>query len=505
MLLRNDIDTAFRVGQILSMLQSAATGFFLVDERYRVLLFNEAAPALYKRLTSGELYEGIDFVSLFVEEGKETVRFAIDAAFAGEVTEYEVKHTHPSDGWIKVRYNPSYHEGKCTGVCVTIDDITAKKNLEEKAHRRELKFLSLFHSSGIGMSLVSVEGKLMDVNPALEGIMGYSRQELLHLSFQEITHPSDVEKEMALDGKLLAREIDNYQLEKRYYHKNGSIVWVILTTSLVWKADGTPDFFIGQAVDITAVKMMVKELEAKNNALDFAAHDLDQRIQQLEEFTHMAGHNLRGSVANISSMANMMGQMDAEELPGWLDKLQLTANTLMATLNDLLQFSQVKLAAGVQSEDCNIKAMCEELLAELTALDALQEATVRYDLGYPILLYPKIYLQSILYNLLSNAFKYRRQDIPLAITIKTDISNGRRRLSISDNGTGFDMKQHKDSLFKLNSTFHKGYNSKGIGLFITKIQVEKLGGAISAESLPNKGATFSILFKLQDDIAPGSV
>jgi PAS domain S-box-containing protein len=478
-----------------SLLQATTTGFYLLNRHCQVLFFNQAAVTLYKKITGCALYEGLDFVSQIAEERKSVVKNAVDSVFSGQITEYETKYLKPEKGWIKVRYSPAHNaEKECIGVCLTIDDITAKKELEEEALQRESKFHGIFHFSGIGMALVSTEGKLLDVNPALEKLWGYSREELLRLSFQEITHPDDLGQDLEYIKQLLEGEIESYQMENRYYHKNGSVVWGMLTVSLVRQAGGKPDFLTGQVIDISPVKAMINELEAKNNSLDFAAHDLEQKIQQLEEFTYMVGHNLRGPAANISVMADLIKQSSPEELPAWLDRLQQTANSLLSTLTELLTYSQVKLEAGTNYEECDIKAISGDAMAQVAGADILHGVTINYELGFTVVMYPKIYLKSILYNLLSNAVKYRKKDAHLNITVKTDELAGRKRLQISDDGIGFDAKKNRDKIFKLNSTFHKGYNSKGIGLFITKAQVEKLGGSISVQSMPEEGTTFSIIF-----------
>src|ERR1700740_3503210 len=115
MMLNSD-DPGHQVRLLHSMLEATSTGFFLLDEQHRVMLFNRAAPAVYKKGTEGELYTGLDLVSHIIDERKDTVRNAIDKAFRGGVTEYEIKHPNPARGWIKVRYSPASFAGMPTGV-----------------------------------------------------------------------------------------------------------------------------------------------------------------------------------------------------------------------------------------------------------------------------------------------------------------------------------------------------------------------------------------------------
>jgi PAS domain S-box-containing protein len=121
-------------------------------------------------------------------------------------------------------------------------------------------FQSAFEHAAIGMALVSPEGKWLRVNRSICQITGYSEAELLKRTFQDITHPDDLDLDLANVKKILAGEIQTYQMEKRYFHKNGSIVWVLLSVSLVRNQSGEPLFFIGQIQDITRHKASERQL-----------------------------------------------------------------------------------------------------------------------------------------------------------------------------------------------------------------------------------------------------
>jgi PAS domain S-box-containing protein len=121
-------------------------------------------------------------------------------------------------------------------------------------------FQSAFEFAAIGMALVSPEGKWLRVNRSICEITGYSEAELLERTFQDITHPDDLDADLANVEKMLAGTIDTYQMEKRYLHKNGSIVWVLLSVSLVRNKSGEPLFFISQIQDITRQKASEQQL-----------------------------------------------------------------------------------------------------------------------------------------------------------------------------------------------------------------------------------------------------
>ncbi|WP_174405840.1 diguanylate cyclase [Desulfovibrio subterraneus] len=127
----------------------------------------------------------------------------------------------------------------------------------------DILFSSAFHYAAIGMAIVSLEGGWLKVNKALCNIIGYSQDELMSKTFQDITHPDDLDEDLRLVHQLLAGEIETYQLEKRYFHKQGHIVHILLSVSLVKNKDGSPRFFISQIQDITRQKTLEMELETK--------------------------------------------------------------------------------------------------------------------------------------------------------------------------------------------------------------------------------------------------
>jgi PAS domain S-box-containing protein len=121
-------------------------------------------------------------------------------------------------------------------------------------------FQSAFQFAAIGMALVSPEGKFLRVNHSVCEITGYSETELLARRFQDITHPDDLDLDLANVRKMLEGEIKTYQMEKRYFHKDGSIVWVLLSVSLVHNKSGAPLFFISQIQDVTHRKQSDQQL-----------------------------------------------------------------------------------------------------------------------------------------------------------------------------------------------------------------------------------------------------
>jgi PAS domain S-box-containing protein len=184
------------------------------------------------------------------------VRCHYDRALSGQRDRYERRLEHgqtPRD--ILVELVPDVRQdGQVAGIFIGASDITARRRDEQALRESEARFHSAFDFAAIGMALVSREGRWLQVNRALCDIVGYTEQELLGLTFQQITHPDDLASDLEFVRRLLAGEIDTYQMEKRYLHKQGHIVWVLLSVSLVRDKDQGPVNFISQIQDIALRK-----------------------------------------------------------------------------------------------------------------------------------------------------------------------------------------------------------------------------------------------------------
>ncbi len=130
---------------------------------------------------------------------------------------------------------PLYDEqGTISGITCASVDISDRKRMEEALRESEENFRAIFDQAAVGIAQVDLEGWFIQVNPALAKLTGYSSAELLTMRFQQITHADDLEKDLNFMQQLLSQEIDSFALEKRYIHKDGSVVWVNLTSSLVF-------------------------------------------------------------------------------------------------------------------------------------------------------------------------------------------------------------------------------------------------------------------------------
>lgn len=384
-------------------------------------------------------------------------------------------------------------------------DDTARVMAQEALKTSQETFASAFDYSGIGMALVSPEGNWLDVNKVLCDLTGYTKEELMELTFHDITYPDDLELDVAHVRKMLRREISTYNMEKRYVSKGGKIVLVSLTVSAVWGSDNVLKFFIAQVVDITQRHELELELKRKNASLEATKSSLINKINQLEELNHIIAHNLRGPAGNIRMMAEALmadrgakiadtenpftGLFTDEEGLGIIFESSVS---LMNSLSTLMEIAEIQLNKEVPFNDCEVSEIIAEVKQQLHGIIYEKRAEIIEDIAVPVIRYPKAFMENILYNLISNALKYNRPEIPPVITISTTINDGKIRIIVKDNGLGIDLAKYGADVFKLNKVFHEGYDSKGAGLYITRNQVESLGGTIQVFSKVNEGCEFVV-------------
>jgi diguanylate cyclase (GGDEF)-like protein/PAS domain S-box-containing protein len=136
------------------------------------------------------------------------------------------------------------------------DDLTERQEVERRAGLARRDFEAAFHAAPHGVAIVGLDGSFLHVNQKLTEIVGYPAAELVDVTFQEITHPDDLDADLAQVDALLAGEIDSYDMEKRYYTKDGHLIWVLLAVAIVREDDGAPRHFISQIQDISTRKRL---------------------------------------------------------------------------------------------------------------------------------------------------------------------------------------------------------------------------------------------------------
>lgn len=247
-------------------------------------------------------------------------------------------------------------------------------------------------------------------------------------------------------------------------------------------------FFVHVA-DVTPLKLLEKELVISNEKIN-------EQNRQLLNFSNIVSHNLKSYSSNLVSILNLFSVADSEdEKNKMFDFLMRISEGFSSTVSHLNEITKSQNLARLKPERINLNEYIEKskeaLLVQIESTNAIIKNNV--DKETEILSNPA-YMDSILLNLLTNAIKYRHPDKPPVIELTSFKKIGKTILKIKDNGKGINMEKHGTDLFGVYKTFHGNHDAEGVGLFITKYQVEIMGGRIEVESKENVGTTFTLSF-----------
>lgn len=260
---------------------------------------------------------------------------------------------------------------------------------------------------------------------------------------------------------------------------------------------GSVEFVLVIIKNITENKKKEEQLKNTIKEMEVLSDQLVYQNKVLQDFAYITSHNLRSPIANFKALLQIYEIFqDEEEKKAVFEKIKNSTESLNKTINELTDTISIKGSLKKELEVLSFQKELDDVKESLWIDVEESGATINADFSKaPSIVYPKIYLESIILNLLTNSMKYRSLERSLRIDVSTKMSDGKIILTWSDNGTGIDMERHGKQLFGLKHTFHDREDSRGIGLYITRNQIESVGGTISAESKKDEGCTFTITFK----------
>jgi PAS domain S-box-containing protein len=237
-------------------------------------------------------------------------------------------------------------------------------------------------------------------------------------------------------------------------------------------------------------------LKQKHQLEEINQH-LENKNRQLSSFAHIASHNLRAPVGNLLTLKDFYKEStDIEDKGRLFSKVEIVIDHLNETLNELIESVKIQGNKNISHDPITFDSVFDKTLQILDNQILASKAVVTSNFSEaPNIEYPKLYMESIMLNLLSNSIRYSSPDRIAHIHFCTSVNNNEIMLIAKDNGLGIDLQKHGHKLFGLNNTFHRHPDSKGVGLFMTKTQIEAIGGSITVESDINKGTTFKIILK----------
>lgn len=582
------------------------------------------------------IYDKSKAIEFYHPDDRHIITNAIENTIAtGEDFDVECRFITAKNNfkWVRSSGKAWIENDKIIKLIGTFQDITEKKKIEEQLRINEEAFRGNFENAAVGMALLNHKGEWLKVNKKLCSILGYEEKDFLNLTFKKITHPKDVTTDLYLLKRLIQGKQDSYTTEKRYFHKNGQLVYIILAVSIVKNNKGEILYFISQFVDITSLKNTEIQLEntiAYNEAimnastqvaiigtdnrgiiktfnegaellLGYSANDLidketprfihlpeemakvtqkhfeetgeqieginifvnnvrkgisetkewtykrkdgstfpvllsmsaikqkgeitgflgiatditqmkqvereiltlleiaESQNERLKNFAYIVSHNLRSHSGGISSLIELI----ASEFPDfsqtdYFDYLKKSSINLSETIKHLTEVVQINLSAKEKLETISLKPVIENNISSLMAQAHKQNITITNEVNHDTAVKAiPAYLDSIVMNLITNAIKYSSEERNSYLKIQAEKTDKYIILKFIDNGLGIDLKKHEKKLFGMYKTFHNNADSRGMGLFITKNQIESMNGKIEVNSEINIGTTFKIYLEYE--------
>lgn len=376
---------------------------------------------------------------------------------------------------------------------IALTDITEQRRLEDSLHESEILFRTVFDRAGVGIALRDMTGRFRQTNAALQAMLGYSAAELEAMTYMAITYPDGAQTDSSLYAELATGKRTSYQVEKRYLRKDGQILWVNVTVSLIRDGHGEPRLAISLVENITEYKRAEQEIQQLNQNLERRASDLEQANQELDAFSYSVSHDLRTPLDSVDNFSDIVLQDYGSQLPEdgqrLLTLIRENARAARRLVEALLAFSRTS-RQSLHKEKVETAGLIRQVIGNLQSSVPDQQVEVVLGELPPCQADPAL-LALVWTNLLSNAFKFTRKCARARVEIGSSGEGPATVYFVKDNGVGFDMEQ-AGKLFGVFQRLHaeEDYPGTGVGLAIVERIVRRHGGRVWAESVKDQGASF---------------
>ena len=383
-------------------------------------------------------------------------------------------------------------DGKAIRMIGAIQDVTKQKEEEQRLKLLETVITQTKEAVVITDTDTSNNPipNIIFVNPAFTKMTGYKAHEVIGKSPVMFSGAKSDMSEL----ERLSTSIKNNKecfIETISYKKNGEEYWVNFSMIPVTNKEGEHSHWISIQRDVTKEKIQQREREQ-------LIRELTQNNKDLKQFSYITSHNFRAPLSNLTGLLHLLEDVpiENEELQEILNGFKRSTHLLNETIEDLVKVVIIKDNPSILKEDISIKEIFENVFFQLNNQINLYKPTIKFDIDENVTIHiNKAYMESIILNLMSNALKYRSLDKPPKISIKATEKENFVNLIIKDNGIGIDLNKNGDKIFGLYQRFHNYPDSKGLGLYLVKSQIEAMGGTIEVESQVGKGTQFTLTFK----------
>ena len=405
------------------------------------------------------------------------------------------------------------NENKVYGIVGIGRDITERKTVEESLRASEDRFRRIMEDAPVGIYLVGTDGRFLSVNIAMCDMLGYTKEELLKLTFNDITCAEDIDIGNSFKLKALAGEITSFSFEKRYLHKDGHKIWVSISSSLMRNSRNDNLYFISHIEDISNRKKAEEDLNQLNESLE---KKVIERTAQFEaankaksEFLANMSHEIRTPMNAVLGYTELLSSILTDQTQkNYIDSIKSSGRSLLTLINDILDLSKIeagKLELVFDYVNSGIFFSEFERIFALKASEKGINLEVEVVSGTPLSIYidePR--LRQIIFNLTGNAIKFTDKGF-VKIKVYTEnpqivkFSKNKSEefidliIEVQDSGIGISQKFRKEIFDPFMQARDNGnYGGTGLGLAITRRLTNLMNGSIDLKSEPGKGSTFTV-------------
>ena len=367
--------------------------------------------------------------------------------------------------------------GRVTGAIETIRDITSRKLVEDALQKSEEQFRTVFEKGQHGMVMVDENFRFLKINPRFCTMLGYSKEELLTMSFTDVTHPDFLSSDISHLHQLSAGEIPEYTTEKRYIKKNGEEFWASVVVSAVRDKDGRFLYYIALITDITEQKVSEMILEQSNADTTRHAEEMTRVNDKLNLLNSITRHDILNQLTAILGYLEMM-QMKFPDpsLQEYIDKEIHAAHNIQTQIMFTKDYQDI----GVQSPGWfNVR---ETILSHAANLPLSNVTLVVHFDNLEIFADPL--LGKVFYTLLENALRHGKTVTSIDFSFR--MQDDDLVLVYQDNGEGVPAEQ-KEAILE-----RKFFKHTGFGLYLSRTILGITGMTIRENGEPGKGARFEI-------------
>jgi len=375
-------------------------------------------------------------------------------------------------------------EPKITG---TIVDVHDHKLLELQANRSDLLFKETIKIAKIGGWEIDVKSLALTLTPEAYDI--YELQNKVKLSIEEAMSFFEPQHRTVISAAIdnIIKYSQPFDLELLFRTAKNNLIWL--------RAKGVAiidDY--GQCITARCIFQNIDYIKKKEIEVQNAVNLLGDQNKRLQNFAYIVSHNLRSHTGNLQFMVNLYDQTEvSDDRQEIFSHIKSISESLSTTIDHLNEIVKIQTEIGKERKKLDLETTFKNVLSALESNIKTTHAIIKYDFSKcPEVNYISAYLESILQNLLTNSLKYKHPDRPPLIKCTSERINHHIYLYFEDNGIGIDLEKYGESVFGMYKTFHHNSDAKGIGLFITRNQIEALGGTISIESKVDVGTKFTI-------------